>query len=88
MVMGVPSLVEMFDESNYADLAGGILESFGRLFKNELKLFVYPMLRDDEVVTVDNARRSATSCSRSTTTSTGAAASSTWTTTSRSTCRS
>ncbi|MGK5110853.1 MULTISPECIES: TonB-dependent receptor [unclassified Geodermatophilus] len=53
MVMGVPSLADLFHEANHAALPGGILESFGRLFKNELKLFVYPMLRDGEVVTVD-----------------------------------
>jgi len=54
MVMGVPSLIDLFDESSHADLPGGILESFGRLFKNDLRLFVYPMLRDDDVTTVDN----------------------------------
>jgi hypothetical protein len=53
MVMGVPSLLDLFDESHYAELPGGILESFGRLFKNDLRLFVYPMLRDDRVVSVD-----------------------------------
>ena len=53
LVMGVPTLREIFDEKYYADLEGGILESFGRLFKNDLRLFVYPMLRDDQVVTVD-----------------------------------
>ena len=53
IVMGVPSLLELFDESHHAELPGGILESFGRLFKNDLRLFVYPMLRDDRVVTVD-----------------------------------
>jgi len=55
IVMGVPSLVDLFDEDNHAQLQGGILESFGRLFKNDLRLFVYPM-RDrgsGEVVTVD-----------------------------------
>ena len=41
--MGVPSLIELFDEKYYVDLPGGILESFGRLFKNDLKLFVYPL---------------------------------------------
>jgi hypothetical protein len=56
MVMGVPSLIDLFDESHHADLPGGILESFGRLFKNDLRLFVYPMLRDGEVVTVDTVR--------------------------------
>jgi hypothetical protein len=53
MVMGVPSLLSLFDESSHAGLPGGILESFGRLLKNDLKLYVYPMLRDGEVVTVD-----------------------------------
>jgi hypothetical protein len=53
MVMGVPSLLMLFDESTHADLPGGILESFGRLLKNDLRLFVYPMLRDGAVVTVD-----------------------------------
>ncbi|MBM7807528.1 hypothetical protein JOD57_003365 [Geodermatophilus bullaregiensis] len=53
MVMGVPSLLELFDEASHADLPGGILESFGRLFKNDLRLFVYPMLRDGEVTTVE-----------------------------------
>lgn len=43
IVMGLPSLVELFDEKYYVDLPGGILESFGRLFKNDLKLFVYPL---------------------------------------------
>jgi hypothetical protein len=56
MVMGVPSLLDLFDEAKYADLPGGILESFGRLFKNDLRLFVYPMLRDGQVVTADSVQ--------------------------------
>ncbi len=44
IVMGVPSLIELFDERYYATLPGGILESFGRLFKHNLKLYVYPLL--------------------------------------------
>ena len=43
IVMGVPSLIDLFDEKNHAQLPGGILESFGRLFKNGLKLYVYPL---------------------------------------------
>ncbi|MDQ1485077.1 MAG: hypothetical protein QOJ62_770 [Actinomycetota bacterium] len=54
MVMGIPSLIDLFNESNHAHLPGGILESFGRLFKNDLKLFVYPMLRDERVTNIDN----------------------------------
>lgn len=42
-VMGVPSLREIFEEKYYANLEGGILESFGRMFKNDLKLYVYPL---------------------------------------------
>lgn len=44
VAMGVPSLKELFDEKYYSHLEGGILESFGRLFKNDLKLFIYPHL--------------------------------------------
>ena len=43
LVMGVGTLREIFDEKYYTDLEGGILESFGRLFKNALKLYVYPL---------------------------------------------
>ena len=46
IVMGVPSLIDLFDERNHAQLPGGILESFGRLFKNGLKLYVYPLCPD------------------------------------------
>jgi hypothetical protein len=56
IVMGVPSLIDLFDEKNHAQLPGGILESFGRLFKNELKLYVYPLQPsgDHDLKTVDN----------------------------------
>jgi hypothetical protein len=47
MTMGIPSLRELFDENYYSQLEGGILESFGRLFKNNLKLYIYP-LKDKE----------------------------------------
>jgi hypothetical protein len=42
IVMGIPTLKDIFEEKYYADLDGGILESFGRLFKNDLKFYVYP----------------------------------------------
>ena len=42
LAMGVQNLTQIFDESYYATLDGGILESFGRLFRNNLKLFIYP----------------------------------------------
>jgi hypothetical protein len=56
--MGVPTLREIFDEKYYADLEGGILESFGRMFKNDLKLYVYPLLeqKTGSVITAGNLR--------------------------------
>jgi hypothetical protein len=43
LVMGIPSLHEIFDEKYYLNLEGGILEALGRMFKGGLKLFVYPV---------------------------------------------
>jgi hypothetical protein len=58
LVMGVPTLREIFDEKYYTDLEGGILESFGRMFKNDLKLYVYPLLeqKTGAVITSGNLR--------------------------------
>ncbi len=56
VVMGIPTLRELFDEKFYSSLEGGILESFGRLFKNDLKLYAYPW-RDPatgELIAADN----------------------------------
>lgn len=55
--LGVPAMVEIFDEQYYADLEGGILEGLGRLFKKGVKLYVYPFLsHSGELVTADNFR--------------------------------
>ena len=43
VAMGVNNLLEVFNEKYYENLEGGILESFGRLFKNAVKLYIYPM---------------------------------------------
>ena len=58
IVMGVPSLIDLFDEKNHLQLPGGILESFGRLFKNDLKLYVYPVQPspEDQLKTVDDIK--------------------------------
>ena len=47
IAMGLPSLQRIFEEQYYEDLSGGILESFGRLFRTHSKLYVYP-LKDRE----------------------------------------
>lgn len=58
IVMGVPTLREIFEEKYYADLEGGILESFGRLFKNDLKLYAYPLreAKSGALITAGNLR--------------------------------
>ncbi len=54
--LGIPNLSRLFDESYYTELDGGILESFGRLFKSGIQLYAYPC-RDaatGRLVTVDS----------------------------------
>jgi hypothetical protein len=53
--LGIPALVEIFEEQYYRDLEGGILEGLGRLFKKGVKLYVYPFIgQSGELVTADN----------------------------------
>ena len=47
IVMGVTTLLEIFDERHYLNLEGGILEALGRMFKSGLKLYVYPMIEEE-----------------------------------------
>ncbi|MCA9138353.1 MAG: hypothetical protein KDB00_16395, partial [Planctomycetales bacterium] len=56
ITMGAASMKDLFDEKYYTALQGGILESFGRLFKNNLKIFCYPMENREtgELITSDN----------------------------------
>lgn len=56
IAMGGAALRQLFDEKYYSTLDGGILESFGRLFKNDLKLYIYPYrdLASGEIRNVQN----------------------------------
>lgn len=56
ITMGAGSLLELFDEQYYTGLQGGILESFGRMFKNGLQVYCYPMLDSEsgELTTCEN----------------------------------
>ena len=55
IVLGVPLLRELFNESHYRDLGGGILEAFGRLFAHSVRLYVHPTrdMIDGRIVTAD-----------------------------------
>ena len=46
VAMGINNLIEIFNEKYYENLEGGILESFGRLFRNAVKLYIYPMRQE------------------------------------------
>ncbi|MFH6983559.1 TonB-dependent receptor [Marinoscillum sp. 108] len=56
IVLGYYNLQRIFDESYYENLKGGILESFGRLFGSNVKLYVYPAIdaNSKEIVTSEN----------------------------------
>ncbi|MDA7920490.1 hypothetical protein N9B73_01940 [Verrucomicrobiales bacterium] len=56
ITMGIGSLRELFNEKYYTELDGGILESFGRLFKSNIKLYIYPLkdVKTGGLTTLDN----------------------------------
>jgi hypothetical protein len=56
LAMGADTLRAVFDETYYEELSGGILEAMGRLFKRNVKLYVYPFLdpATEEVLTAGN----------------------------------
>jgi hypothetical protein len=56
LVMGVNNLVDIFDEKYYRHLSGGILEAFGKLFYRDLKVYLYPMEENGEIVTSQNLK--------------------------------
>ena len=47
IALGLPTLAQIMDDRYYEDLEGGVLESFGRLFRSNVKLYVYPQ-RDEQ----------------------------------------
>lgn len=62
IILGLPLFEELFKPVWYKDLAGGVLESFGRLFRNQVRLYVYPTgnsetgeVRSVEQTTVEGA---------------------------------
>ncbi len=58
IALGIPNLLNIFTEHYYDDLDGGILEAFGRLFRNDMRLYVCPQIDpvNGELVTVENVQ--------------------------------
>lgn len=56
--IGVNNFIEIFKEDYYSDLSGGILEAFGKMFYNNLKVYLYPAKKpeSDTVINSNNLR--------------------------------
>lgn len=54
IVIGVLTLNKVLDKSYYNDLKGGVLEAFGKLFPDNMKLYVYPALQKDNESLMDS----------------------------------
>ncbi|HTP59381.1 MAG TPA: TonB-dependent receptor [Spirochaetia bacterium] len=56
MVLGIPTLQQLFDREYYRDMEGGVLEALGRLMRGPVTLFVYPWKNSEtgEVVTAES----------------------------------
>ncbi len=48
LIIGVPTFSKVIDPSYYQHLKGGILEAFGRLFMDNLKVYLYPAIGKDK----------------------------------------
>ena len=54
LTMGVTNLIEIFDEKYYDGVKGGILEAFGNIFKNNMKIYLYPVLDKQKDTIIDS----------------------------------
>ena len=56
IILSIGLMTELFKDKWSANLPGGILESFGRLFKNHVQLYVYPWqnMESKQLVTAEN----------------------------------
>ena len=54
LTMGVTNLIEIFDEKYYDGVKGGILEAFGNIFKNNMKIYLYPVLDKQKGNVIDS----------------------------------
>lgn len=58
IAMGVNNLLDVFDENYYKNLSGGILEAFGKFFRKDMTVFLYPYKDPEthEVLTSENLK--------------------------------
>ena len=58
VAMGVNNLLDVFDENYYKSLAGGILEAFGKFFRQGMRVYLYPYKdpNNHELLTSNNLK--------------------------------
>ena len=58
IAMGVNNLLMVFDEDYYKHLSGGILEAFGKFFKKDMRVYLYPYKdpKTHELLTSENLK--------------------------------
>ncbi|MGC4130055.1 MAG: TonB-dependent receptor [Bergeyella sp.] len=58
IAMGVNNLLDVFDENYYKNLSGGILEAFGKFFRKDMRVYLYPYKHPEtyEILTSDNLK--------------------------------
>lgn len=56
LAMGAFNLIQIFEEKYYQNMSGGILEAIGKLFYNDLKIYLYPLkdTKTGKLITSDN----------------------------------
>lgn len=54
IAMGVNNLLMVFDEKYYKNLSGGILEAFGKFFRNDVTVYLYPYLNKENQEHLDS----------------------------------
>lgn len=48
--IGATNLLDIFDESYYSNLSGGIFEALGKLFNRKLEIYIYPSKKEDQTI--------------------------------------
>ena len=58
IAMGVNNLLGVFDEKYYSNLSGGILEAFGKFFRKDVTVYLYPYKDPDtgDVLNAENLK--------------------------------
>ena len=54
MTMGVDNLIKVFEDKYYSNLSGGILEAFGKLFKHNIEIYLYPLIKGKKLIDSSN----------------------------------